>query len=74
MVIKIDHSKCLSADKCGKCMRICPLGVFMKVPVGKFNPEKPPEKFRIEPFFEEICDGCKACVRICPVKCIELNL
>ena len=73
MVIKIDYNKCSDAEKCGKCMIACPLGVFTKHPIGKFIPNKMPNKFEIVPFFEEICNGCRICVEICPKKCILLE-
>ena len=73
MVIKIDYERCLGAKKCGKCMYECPLGVFSYVPVGKFIPQKLPDKFKIIPFFEDICNGCGICVNVCPSECIILE-
>jgi len=72
-MVKIDNSKCLGADKCGKCMKICPVGVFMNVPVGKFRSGVEPECFEIVPYYDAVCYACGACVKVCPVKCITLQ-
>ena len=72
MVVEIDYTKCLGAEKCGKCLKICPLGVFTNMPTGKYNPKKPPEDYQIKPSFKEICNKCEACVKVCPKGCIIL--
>ncbi len=72
MVIKINNDKCLGAKKCGKCLHICPLGVLMNVPVGNYKPHNLPEKYKIVPFFMKVCNGCRACERICPEDCIRV--
>jgi ferredoxin len=72
MVIKINHKKCIGAEKCGKCLHICPLGVFMNVPMGKYIPHEKPKKYKIVPYFKDICNNCGACVKVCPERCISL--
>lgn len=74
MVIRVDNKKCLGAENCGKCLHICTLGVFMNVPLGKFNSKKPPEKYIVVPYFRNVCNRCMACLNICPEKCIEFDV
>ncbi len=72
-MVEIDQSKCLGADKCGKCMEICPVGVFMNVPIGKFKPNTEPSDFEVLPYYNISCYACGACVKVCPAKCISLE-
>lgn len=72
MVININYNKCLGADKCGKCLKICPMGVFTKVPIGKYIYPNPPKEHKIVPYFWDICNNCGACIKICPKDCILL--
>ena len=71
MVIEIDYKKCRGAEKCGLCLKNCPTGVYMNVPIGEFVPNKAPEKYKIVPAFEKDCTGCKTCLKLCPEKCIR---
>jgi NAD-dependent dihydropyrimidine dehydrogenase PreA subunit len=63
----------MGAEKCGACMHICPMGVFMNVPVGKFVPGKMAEKFEIVPFFLDQCNACGACVKVCKERAIAYS-
>ena len=73
MVINIKHSKCLGAEKCGICLKVCPQGVFMNVPEGEYVYKKNPESRKIIPSFKELCNKCKLCVYNCPKKCIIIK-
>ena len=73
MNIKINHAKCIGAEKCGKCMEICPLGVFMNVPSDKFVYSKKPKGYKIKPYFIDVCNGCGKCIQVCPERCIKLD-
>ena len=74
MVVKIDYSKCMGPIKCGKCLAICPLKVFLDVPEGKFKPYREPENRRVVPYYDALCNSCNSCVKICPKKCIFIFL
>lgn len=58
---KIDSNKC---DNCGKCIELCPMGVFAKEEgeEGKVVVKKPQE-----------CIGCKACEVQCPKEAIKVE-
>jgi len=86
MVIKIDHKKCIGAEKCGKCLEICPMTVFMNVPcdkhkyikslisnkrVNKRDHGKKPYMYEIVPYFQDVCNGCGLCEKNCPTRCIK---
>lgn len=72
MVIKVSTEKCLGVANCGQCLHICPTGVFMNVPVGKYVPHNPPKEYKIVPYFQDVCNKCGACKTVCPRGCIEL--
>lgn len=74
MVITINREKCLGADKCGKCMENCPLGVFANFPIDEFIHGRMPEKYAIFPTFQGLCNGCMICTNICPEKCIDIKI
>jgi len=74
MVVKINLKKCLGAKKCGKCLKICPVGVFMNVPIGAYTGDVWKTKYKIVPYFKELCNNCKACQKVCPTNCISLKL
>lgn len=73
MVIQINYNKCLGAEKCGKCLKVCPQGVFMNVPEGRFEFGKEPKRRKIVPFFREFCNKCGLCVKNCPQNAILLT-
>lgn len=56
--ITINHHTCI---KCGKCVRICPSGIFY------FSPENQ----EIETQHEKTCINCGHCVAVCPTDAVE---
>ena len=72
MVVSINSHICLGPVECGKCMQECPVGVFIKIPKGRFKLGELQKEYRIHPLFKEICNGCGVCMNICPRNCIKL--
>jgi Pyruvate/2-oxoacid:ferredoxin oxidoreductase delta subunit len=62
----VNHESC---SKCGKCVKVCPIGAidFSFEGLSKGEAEK---KIKIN---EEICLGCGVCARSCPKKSILLK-
>ena len=73
MVVKIDYKKCLGAEACGNCLRICPVGVFMNVPIGKYKGDPWRTSYKIVPYFRDLCNNCRACQKVCPKNCIYIH-
>lgn len=79
MKIKIDHAKCPQPDECGKCLNICPTGVFFLRPQGKFSWKPEFQKsitsisYKLEPRFKGLCNLCMACVDVCPTNAITIK-
>ncbi|MHA1144550.1 MAG: 4Fe-4S dicluster domain-containing protein [Candidatus Helarchaeota archaeon] len=78
MKIKITISKnCTDAGNCEKCLQVCPEGVFLLVPHGKYVPEKLKDvetlKYSVAPRFKENCTACLLCVEACPVGAITIK-
>mgnify|MGYP000406749066 CR=1 FL=1 len=77
--IKIAKDKCKTPAECGKCLEICPTGVFFLRPRGKFNwkPEFQQTiktiSYELEPRFKELCNLCMECVEVCPLNAIIIK-
>jgi len=54
-----DYAKCI---KCAKCWMYCPDIAFKKNAQGFFEN------------IEEFCKGCGLCARVCPKKCIAMEV
>jgi pyruvate ferredoxin oxidoreductase delta subunit len=54
-----DFKKCI---KCGMCWIYCPDMAFSKKQDGTFKN------------IEKFCKGCGICMKVCPVKCIKMEI
>ena len=68
----IIQKHCLGPEECGKCLKVCPVGVFMKIPVGRYAYKREPKEYKVKPYFKELCNNCGACQRVCPTNCIRV--
>ena len=82
--ITIDRTKCnysmYDPSGCKKCIQICPLKVFATRPIEKRDFSIPP-KDRIDPTiwillptWADWCNGCGACVEVCPKNAITVKI
>jgi ferredoxin len=73
--IRIDETKCTAPLDCRQCLLTCSLRVL------SIHPKKYPQKFKeldpgdfkIVPFHQQFCTGCRDCVAVCPQNAIQLN-
>ena len=74
MKIRI-NKKCANPDNCKKCLKVCPMGVFIILPTDKFIPlsPNPPKSYKIYPMFSKVCNACMECVRTCPQSAISID-
>ena len=70
MVKTLKIKQCSNADACRKCLKICPVGALILVPVGRMKSYSEKPKYKIQPHFEEVCTKCNECVEVCPQKAI----
>jgi ferredoxin len=71
--VKIRITDCKIADSCGKCLKVCPEGALIKVPLGKMKSSSEKPKYTIKPFYDRLCTGCGKCVSVCPKRAIRLK-
>lgn len=61
----IDGGKCISADGCLTCVRVCPVGIF------KQADDK--TQIVVDEANEDECTLCDLCLEQCPVQAITLQ-
>ena len=82
--ITIDKEKCIYSmydpKGCKKCMQICSAKVFATRPDQKRDFSIPKEQ-RVDPTiwvlltpWQDYCNGCGACVKLCPKKAISITI
>ncbi len=70
--VVIDRSKCLGPIECGKCLKVCPPGVFIAYPVNR-EKGKICNVYNVEAIHEDQCIFCYECVKVCPTSAIEVK-
>ena len=82
--IVIDESKCRFSQYdplgCKKCLQICPQAVFASRPQAPRDFSLPPaqrfepDRWKVTTPWDDQCDGCGACIQICPYQAISISL
>jgi len=65
-MVKIRIKSCKDPDGCSICLRSCPVGALMKVPIGDMKSKKKKPKYKIRSYFRDLCTGCGLCEKKCP--------
>ena len=75
--ITIDEEKChfslYDPTGCKKCLEICPVVVFGCVPAEKRRVGVAPTIYKPTVVWGELCNGCGACIRVCPTNAITIE-
>jgi len=72
--IAIDQGKCGKPEDCTECLKTCPLGVLLMIPIGSGKANEAPRAWKIKPRFPEQCNGCGLCAEKCPRHAIQIRL
>lgn len=76
--ITVDKNKCrfslFDPTGCKKCLEVCPPVVFGCVPAEERKYGSAPTVYKLTIVWEELCNGCGVCVRICPQKAISIKM
>ncbi len=74
--ITVDRTKCrfslFDPSGCKRCMEICPVVLFGCVPKER-KAGSAPTVYALTIVWEELCNGCGACVQVCPTRAITLE-
>lgn len=71
--MKITIKECKNPNECLKCVKACPLKVFVVKPLGTRRLSSYVERWEIKPLFRDLCDGCLKCIEVCPSKAISMK-
>ena len=63
--LSIDREKCISAEGCDTCVKVCPVGVFKQVADST--------EVVVNEANEDECTLCSLCLEQCPVQAIALQ-
>jgi len=78
VTITIDEEKCrfslFDPTGCKKCLELCPVVVFGSVPAEERKIGSAPTRYKITKVWEELCNGCGACVSACPNEAITVRI
>ena len=73
-MVKIKIRPCKDPDACSICLKSCPVGALMKIPVGKMKSTKhKPKRYKIKAYFADLCIRCKLCEENCPENAISIK-
>jgi Pyruvate/2-oxoacid:ferredoxin oxidoreductase delta subunit len=69
--IEWSNEKCTDAFNCAKCLEVCPEAVF-----ALYAPNREegvaPEEYVISPAMQYFCNGCGACLAVCPKDALKI--
>ena len=76
--ITVDQAKCrfslFDPRGCKKCLEVCPVVVFGCVPAEERKTSGAPTVYRHTVVWPELCNGCGACVKMCPTQALSVKV
>lgn len=63
--LSIDQKKCISAEGCMTCVKVCPVAIF--------KPAANKTRIEVNKANEDECTLCNLCLEQCPVQAITLQ-